>query len=251
MSLLVRNLLSIAVFGMAMSCSSYKQNIMFKIPEEVQPSSAPDKAEQDYTIQKNDLLYIDVFSNNGEKIIDPNPELTGNPSAKNTTVEKIKYLVAFDGKVKLPMINEVSLEGLTLRQAEVAVQNEYARFFKDPYVAMEFVNKRAILLGATGGKVVPLDNQNMRLTEVLALGSGLDNSAKAQNIRVLRGDEVYQIDLSTVEGYRKGDIVIQPGDIIYVEPVRKPLSEATRDYGTLLSVLVSLASLIVIIVNVN
>lgn len=250
MRALVQNLLVAGAAIVAVACSSYKQNIMFKIPEGIQPSTLPVEGSQDYVIQKNDLLYIDVFSNNGEKIIDPNPELSNN-GAQNANIERPQYLIAFDGKAKLPMINEVSLEGLSLRQAEIFVQNEYAKFFKDPYVNMEFVNKRAILLGATGGQVIPMLNQNMRLTEILALGKGLDNNAKAQNIRILRGKEVFQVDLSTLEGYQQGNILIQPGDIIYVEPVRKPVSEATRDYGTLLSVMVSLASLIVIILTVK
>ena len=237
----------------AAACSSYKQNIMFKLPEDHQPTPVPIDAEQDYRIQKNDLLYVDVYSNNGERIIDPNPHLSnsGNNVNRNTEDDRIKYLVAFDGKIKLPMVNEIFLDGFTLRQAEVAVQQEYARFFKDPFVVMEFVNKRAIILGATGGQVITLTNQNMKLTEVLAIGKGLENDAKAQNIRILRGDEVFLVDLSTVDGYQKGDIFIQPGDIIYVEPIRKPVSEATRDYGALLSMLISLTTLIIVLANTN
>ena len=106
-------------------------------------------------------------------------------------------------------------------------------------------------MGATGGQVIPLDNPNLRLTEVLALGKGLDNNAQAQNIRILRNDDVYLIDLSTIEGYKEGDILIQPGDIIYVEPIRRPFTEAVRENGSIISIVVSLASLVVIILNVR
>ena len=44
---------------------------------------------------------------------------------------------------------------------------------------------------------------------------------------------------------------MEPGDIVYVEPVRKPVSEAVRDYGPLLSILASLVTLIVVINNSN
>lgn len=224
---------------------------MFQTPEGFQGTPIAESGGGDYIIQKNDLLKVAVFSNSGERLIDPNPEMTRVNTNPNRDRDDIFYLVADDGKAKLPMIGEVPLEGHTLRSAEIEVQKEYARFFKDPFVVMKFVNKRAILLGASGGQVIPLENQNMKLSEVLAIGKGIDNNAKAHNIRVLRDKETYLVDLTSIDGYQKGDMIIQPGDIIYVEPVRKPVSEATRDYGSLLSVVVSLASLIVIILNVN
>ncbi len=253
MNTLISKLILLSIVGITFSCSSYKQNLMFKTPENFQSSEiSPEaiNAIKDYQIQKNDLLTIEVFSNNGERIIDPNPELT-NTKIQTGERNKITYLVTANGNAKLPLINEVKLEGLTLRQAEVSVQTEYAKYFKDPYVVMHFANKRAVLLGATGGQIIPLDNQNMRLTEVLALGKGLDNNAQAQNICVLRNDDVYLIDLSTIEGYKEGDILIQPGDIIYVEPIRRPLTEAIRENGSIISIVVSLASLVVIILNVR
>ncbi len=254
MNSLFKNVLLLGFVGMLFSCGSYKQNIMFKTPEEYEakkPTEESIQAIRDYQIQKNDLLNIEIFSNNGERIIDPNPELTSSNSNRGVEKDKINYLVTTDGSVRLPLVNEINVEGLTLRQAELTIQNEYAKFFKDPYVVMNFANKRAILLGATGGQVIPLVDQNVRLTEVLALGEGLDNNAKAQNIRLLRGDDVFVIDLSTVAGYQSGNMYIQPGDIIYVEPVRRPFSEAIRENGSILSIIVSLASLVVIILSVK
>ena len=244
--------ISVAMF--AASCGSYKQNIMFSTPEGFEPDQvalAASHTLRDYLIGKNDLLNIDIFSNNGERLIDPNPELTTGAAQTRTEREKVDYLVNTGGEVKLPMVGSIKVEGYTLRQAEEAVQQEYSKFFKDPYVRITFTNKRAVLLGATGGQVIPLANQNMHLTEVLALGKGLDNGSKAHSIRVLRGEQVFVVDLSTIAGYRTGNILIQPGDIIYVEPVRRPASEALRDYGSLLSILVSLASLAVVIISVN
>lgn len=225
---------------------------MFRTPEGFQSAKIEaTKAIQDYLIQKNDLLNIEVFTNNGERLIDPNPQLTDNASRSNGQNEKINYLVNTEGKVKLPLVGEMAFEGLTLREAELASQEEYSKYFKEPYVVISFVNKRAVLLGSAGGEVIPLSNQNVHLTEVLALGKGIDNNAKSHNIRVLRGDEVFIVDLSTIEGYRKGDMLIQPGDIIYIEPVRRPASEALNDYGRFISLVVSLASLIVVIISVN
>jgi polysaccharide export outer membrane protein len=145
------------------------------------------------------------------------------------------------------MVGEINLENFTLRQAEEILQKEYAKFFKEPYVQLTYKNKRVILLGALGGHVIPLENENMNLLEVLALGKGLTNDSKAQNIRLIRGERVFEIDLSTIQGLRDGNVIVEPGDVIYVEPVRRPVSEALRDYSGALSLLISLTTLLLVL----
>jgi polysaccharide export outer membrane protein len=246
-----------SVFSIVLfSCGSYKQNIMFRpgdnsVPEPLRKEVL--NAEKNYVIQKDDYLKLDVFSNKGERIIDPNPDLsqssttgTAAPARKEFT-----YLVDPAGIVRFPMIGDLHLEGLTLRQAEEIVQKEYQNFFKEPFVVLAYANKRVIVLGALGGQVIPLANQNIHLAEVLALAKGLDNNAKAHNIRVLRKDTWFQVDFSTIEGFRNGNLLIEPGDIVYVEPIRRPFSEGLRDNVGLVSLVVSLSTLLLIINTVK
>jgi polysaccharide export outer membrane protein len=239
------------------ACSSYKQNIMLKTPEDFK--SAPIskeilQAERNYVIQKNDRLHLEVYSNKGERIIDPNPEIS-NPNTTNTTVNggrpEVTYLVDLNGVVKFPVIGEIKLEGLTLRQAEEILEKEYGKFFEESYVVLTFQNKRVILLGAVGGQVIPLTNHNVTLAEILAMAKGLPNDSKAHNIRIVRNEKVFQVDLSTLEGFQAGNMIIEPGDIIYVEPIRRPFVEGFRDIAGLLSLAISLISLIVVLRSIN
>lgn len=209
------------------------------------------EAESNYVIQKNDHLKLDVFTNKGERLIDPDFKLIEGSGQTPTYKGQVEYFVDDAGVVKFPMVGEIKIEGLTLRQAEELLQKEYAHFYQEPYVALSFLNKRVIVLGAPGGQVIPLTNENVRLTEILALAKGISNDAKANNIRVLRGDQVFVADLTTIEGYNKSNIIIQPGDIVYVEPIRKPFIEGVREYGSILSVITSIATLVIIIVNTN
>lgn len=234
-----------------MSCASYKQNIMFKSTDEVQSeriNKAISSVEKNYQIQKNDLLGLEVYSNKGERLIDPNPELSQtNGVVQEEDKDEPVYLVDLKGVARFPMVGELALENFTLRQAEEILEKEYAKFFKEPYVLLTYKNKRVILLGALGGQVIPLENENMDLLEVLALGKGINNDSKAQNIRLVRGERVFEIDLSTIQGFREGNVIIEPGDVIYVEPVRRPVSEALRDYSGALSLLVSLTTLLIVL----
>ena len=244
-------ILSFASFLFLMSCASYKQNIMFKSTEGVEPERVKKEVssvEKNYRIQKNDLLSLELYSNQGERLIDPNPELSQkNGVVQESDQKETTYLVDLKGIVRFPMIGEINLENMTLRQAEEILQKEYAKFFKEPFVLLSHTNKRVVLLGAVGGQVIPLTNENINLLEVLALAKGITNDSKAQNIKLIRGETVFEINLSTIQGFREGNMLVEPGDVIYVEPVRRPFSEALRDYSGALSLLISLTTLVIVL----
>jgi polysaccharide export outer membrane protein len=224
---------------------------MFQLPEGTQLKQQIDIAEKNYVIQKYDYLELEMFTNKGERIIDPlSPSPTGTNSG-TTVATRPTYLVDANGVVKFPMIDEVKLEGLTIRQAEKLMEETYSKYYEDAYAVLHYTNKRVIVLGATGGQVIPLTNENVKLVEVLALAQGLNNDAKAQNIRVLRGHQVFVADLSTFDGYVKNNIPIQSGDIVYVEPVRRPLTESLRDYGPILTIITTLTTLAVVIIGLR
>ncbi|HRI80620.1 MAG TPA: polysaccharide biosynthesis/export family protein [Cyclobacteriaceae bacterium] len=233
-------------------CASYKQNIMLRMPEDFKSAEVTKEirqAERNYVIQKNDQLKLEVYSNKGERIIDPNPDLS-NPTVNNYNKDnrpEVYYMVDLNGIAKFPVVGEMKMESLTLRQAESALQVEYEKFFKESFVVLTFMNKRVIVLGAPGGLVIPLHNQNVSLAEILAQAKGLGNDAIAKNVRIVRGDKIFLIDLSTVEGFQAGNMIIEPGDIIYVEPIRRPVAEALRDYAGVYSLLISTLSLIIVL----
>jgi polysaccharide export outer membrane protein len=221
---------------------------MFKVPEGYEVKQLVDLAERNYVIQKNDYLQLEVYTNKGERIIDPDFELTKDLNNQNLAAKtEPNYLVDISGVAKFPMIGEIKIEGLTIRLGEELLQKAYEVYYKDSFVVLKYVNKRVVVLGAPGGQVIPLVNENVHLVEVLALAKGVDNLAMAQNIRVLRGDQVHIADLSSIDGYLKNNILIEHGDIVYIEPIRRPVSEAFRDYLPVLTALTSLTTLIVVI----
>jgi polysaccharide export outer membrane protein len=247
-------------------CRSYNQNIMFRTSSQRLPLNlalAAAAAQKNYAIQQNDLLEIRLFSNTGEEIINDN--INQNPlggagaagaSSYGQTGSGIRYLVQDNGMVRVPLLGNVKLEGFTLAQADSLLEKAYNNFYAEPFVETKFLNKRVIVLGATGGHVVPLQNENMNLIEVIALAGGANNAARVGNIRLIRGDlqkpEVYLIDLSTVEGMTRSTLQVKSNDIIYIEPVSKPLRESIADIAPVLglfSSLVSVASIIVFLIQ--
>ena len=134
--------------------------------------------------------------------------------------------------------------GLSLVQADSILRKSYNEFYKDPFVTTRVSNNRVVVLGSPGGQVVPLNNDNMNLLEVLALVGGPDGGnggllyrygGRVNNIRIIRGDlknpQIQQIDLTTLNGMRQANLQVEPNDVIYIEPVRRPLLETLFDAG--------------------
>lgn len=223
---------------------------MFKIDDPTVVQQQVAAAEKNYVVQPNDLLQLEVYTNSGERIIDPDLQLTKDIGTQNLAARTVPaYLVNVEGIAKFPMVGEIKIDGLKIREAEEVLQKEYARYYQGAFAILKYVNKRVIVLGAPGGQVIPLVNENMHLVEVLALAKGINNDGKAQNIRVLRKDKVFLVDLSTYDGYLKNNLAIEPGDVVYVEPVRRPFFEGVRDYGVLVSLATSISTLVLVIIQ--
>jgi len=278
------------------SCSASRiqqQNILFRTDGAGRIDTAKlrdvvNRAERNYLIQPNDYLEVNVYTNNGERILDPNGELQfGSPSGMNsgagstsrqasgggsrtsaaaaprTGGQQInsEFLVQHDGVVKLPLVNYQKLTGLTLLQADSLLQVKYTEFYKDVFVTTRITNNRIIVMGAVAsgsGQVIPMNNDNMNLLEVLAAAGGIDGTAagaggqtragRVDNIRLIRGDlknpQVQIIDLTTIDGMRHANLQVEPNDIVYVEPLRRPFYERLQEVTPLFTLISSVSALV-------
>ncbi|MDO7850010.1 polysaccharide biosynthesis/export family protein [Hymenobacter convexus] len=161
-----------------------------------------------------------------------------------------EFLVQADGTVVLPLVGRIRVSGLSLLQADSVLAIRFDEYYKQAFVTTRVTNNRVVVLGSVGGQVISLTNDNMNLLEVLALAGGIDgsgggsgglyrNGGRADNIRIIRGDlknpRVQQIDLSTLDGMRRANLQVEPNDVIYVEPIRRPFIDALTDAAPILS----------------
>jgi len=202
--------------------------------------------ETSYTIQPNDLLNVRVYTKNGEMIIDPEYELNKNTNNTRNTMPDPEYLVKLDGMAYLPMIGDIELKGLTIHQANIKLIEFYSEYFVDPYVITNYTNKRVTVLGSPGGQILSLTNENITVAEVIALAGGLYNDGNAKKITLVRGTEVYLIDFSTVKGYYESNQIVKAGDIIYIEPIKRLISDNANSVALILSTITTATALLVL-----
>lgn len=202
-------------------CKLFQPNVMLRTPKDYTFDNVPEKDSLEYLLSSNDVIEFRLFSNDGFKLID----LTqlNNQAVYNQNRAYTNYLVEFDGMVKLPVLGRVSIAGKTIREAELFLEGLYDKYYNDPFVILSVKNRRVIVFPGTGSsaKVIPLSNNNTTLIEAIAQAGGISKSGKAHRVKLIRGDldnpEVFIIDLSTLDGIKDADMVLQSNDIIYVD----------------------------------
>jgi len=158
----------------------------------------------------------------------------------------IQYMIRQDSLVELPILGEVNLAGKTIKEAEIYLEKEFSEFYVDPFINIIIKSRRVFMFTGTGGdaQVLPLTYNNMTLFEALAMGGGIGQNGKAKKIKLIRpieGEyEIYQFDLSTIDGIKDGNMVLQSHDIIYVTPNLNYASEILSDIGPILSLISTL-----------
>jgi polysaccharide biosynthesis/export protein len=163
-------------------------------------SVTPDEA---YRIGPQDVLQIDVWKE---------PEIT-------RTIP-----VRPDGKISLPLLNDVQAAGLTAMQLAGSIRDGLTKFLTNPQVTVtvsQINSMRVFLTGeVTRPGALPL-LPNMTVLQAVSSG-GFTQFARLNNIYVLRVENGRQVKYpfhykDVVKGKRaEENILLKPGDVIVV-----------------------------------
>jgi len=233
-------------FTAILSSCTINSDIMFKTPNDYQFDTYVDSTSKLFRLQPNDAIEMRLFANDGYKLIDMISDRAARDMMMITRMS-FTYLVEYDGMVKLPLIGRVNLAGMNMREAEMYLEDRYTEFYNRPFVQIQIMNRRVVVFpGLTGtARSVLLENNNTTLLEVLANAGGISQRGKARRVKLFRLDptggprKVYEFDLSTIEGLKYADIVMEGDDIVYVQPNAEIAREILRDLNPLIALLTS------------
>lgn len=231
---------------MLSSCKIFDPSRMLRMKPSYPYAKFPDYPiyNDEYRIAKHDKLNLTLFSNNGENVVRVMGDLHNQQRITTFNVE-------YDGTIRFPIIDRIFIEGMTLREAEKLIESKYSEFYQDPFALLTVSNIQVLVFkGGSEAQVVTLDRPNTTLLEIVAKTGGTYN-VKTHRIKLVRGDlnnpEVYLIDLSTVDGLRHGNIILQADDIIYLQPrdrVTNRVLESVNPYLTLFTTFMLILSII-------
>jgi polysaccharide export outer membrane protein len=229
------------LLGFFLPGCAVNSNIMFKEAKglAVNSDSIPLHPKEDYKIAVDDKISFTMSTNDGKRLIEG---MTGTGDGQIRVMQQQEYLVRQNGMVELPMIGEIPVKGLTIAACEDTLENYFSSSYQNPFIQVQVTNKRVIVFPGSGSdaRVVPLINNNTTLMEVIAAAGGIPERGRARSIKVMRkeGDQrvIYRIDLSTIDGLRYADMIVQGNDYIYVDPNPDLAKGVLKEVAPILSI---------------
>ncbi len=166
-----------------------------------------------YKLNVTDMISIDVFEES---------ELS------------VSQRIPANGMIRIPMLGEIKLKGLTIREAEYKIEKAFidARLLRHPqvyvtvsgYVAREFSVFGQF--GTQGQVSFPVEKDSIDIVEAVARAGGLSSIARGSEVKVTRKrpdgtQEFFIVDVESMiedqeEGNDRDEYLIYPGDILYV-----------------------------------
>jgi len=196
------------------------------------PNATPLPPSPAYTLGGGDLVNVNILGL---------PEYSG------------QYQIPVDGRLNLPLIGTVSVEGLTLEEASRAIEGAYRQVLRRPQIAVSLVAPRPLNIWVSGEVNRP-GSYLMRLTpgagnipgvqyptvvQALEQAQGVTLAADIRQVQVRRfsragEDEVYTLDLWAMLRTGDGgqDITLRDGDAIFVPTTPEINLEQTRQLAT-------------------
>ena len=228
MKLFQITLLMFATILILDSCT-INSNRMLKAPKGfVYDNIETELNEIEYKINVNDQLTFQLYTRNGSQLVDMYTQ-----ASKEENIMRLMqfqnvgslYLVREDSLIEFPIIGNHNLVGKTIRKGEIYLKKLYSKFYVDPFIVLGVNTKRVFLFkGNTNGEasVVPLTYNNMTLFEVIASAGGIGQKNSSKKIKVVRktseGNKIFNVNLSTIEGIKYGNMIMQSHDVIYIKP---------------------------------
>lgn len=176
--------------------------------KEVEPLSSELLEPYADVVHEGDILHIVLFHPTREDLVSSFASLN----------QTIGFLVQ-NGKVVLPDLDPVLIQGLTLEEARIKIQTEYQQQIKDVQVFLSFQNRierKVELAGLVQTPTIPVDGR-IRLFETLALAK-VPPQANLFKSYLVRDTGMVPVDFYKLlkEGDMSQNVVMRGGDKVYI-----------------------------------
>lgn len=197
-------------------------------------------------LKMGDKITMSIWNHNDLSIGSVNSVYTSNAATG-------KWLQLDDeGKVNLPKIGRTQLKGLTVKEANYFLEQQYSNILKEPIINIRVLNHFVTVLGEVNNPGrYSLDNETISLVEILGEAKGL--TAYSENeaielVRIINGQSIkLTVNLTDLVSLPERNIILQPDDIIHVGATKAKSND--RNLGKI-SLITSIVTGIAVIASV-
>jgi len=214
-----------------------------------QPAAAPNNL-----LMPDDNLYITIQSANEDinKLFNVNNSIQGGGSQSYTDpAGQYLYgnLIDKEGNVTLPIMGQIAVAGLTVAEAQAAIQLKANIYMKEATVKVKLLNFKITILGEvkTPGPYYFYDN-SVNVFDAISRAGGFTDMAKLNSVLVVRntksGTKSFRLDFKTKNLYSHPAYYLRPNDMVYAEPAM--MKSALLNFTTISMVLSTVTFLMVV-----
>lgn len=229
---------------------NYLQDSSMKIP-----SYSDTIGYEEYTIMPTDKLFIRVYSPDEKinSIFNGQMQNISYAMSGSDYADLYTYQVQDDGTIKLPIIGDLHVEGLSVRQAKQEIETSIQSAMVDRCaVDVRVVGRYYSVIGSGTNGRYPILREKMNIFQALALAGDISTFGDRGSIKILRespnGTSVRVFDIRSKDIINSEFYYVQPNDVIYIQDMKNQFFSVTS-LGAALSTTFSTISFGVLIYN--
>lgn len=257
----------------AASCSTPQKTIYFADNSNMDPHVTVEKMEpwKEATVQIEDILAINVttISSIVDKQAAGSVSLFNQGGTSYSLTSTIGgaggggaggsnngYRVDAAGYIDYPIIGQVKVAGLTIRQVKELLASKLKDIVKEPVVEARIINYKITVLGEVGtpGTLIA-PNQKISIIDALAAAGDVPITGRKDNVLVIRETEgrreFARLNLNSKNVFSSPYFYLKQNDVVYVEPARIRRQEANEFLKFYLPVVTTLLSTAITIYSVT
>lgn len=225
---------------MLTSCISHKDTLYLeKNKDKVADIEINADAYKPYRLQVDDILSIDIRSNNAKdvEIFSKKKEIASSTTINQDQLYFDGYQVDGFGNIRIPVLGLVNVQGQTVDEVSKLLEKKLLEEYFTPnsnlFVIVKLAGIRYTIngeVGNTGTKTVFQDKLN--ILEAVANSGDISITGNKKEVVVMRkiptGYQSETLDLTDANVINSQFFYIKPHDYIYV----KPLKQKTTGFGT-------------------
>ena len=220
-----------------------------------------------YKVQVNDLLDVRFRSFNEEvdRFFNLQNNQNGNMGAVgaggqggSAQIYFNGYTINSAGKLKLPVIGEIYVNGLTIEEIEAKLDKLLLEYFNEDqvFVKVRLAGIKYTVIGEGANGQYFLFQNEANIFEAIANARGIDFLGNRYAVQIVRmhpeGVKYYEVDLTDKRVISDPRFFIQPNDIINIKPLKqRSWGIGETGFQTFLSLLGAVSSSLALIVAIQ
>ena len=164
------------------------------------------------------------------------------------------YVVYSDGTIDIPYLDPIKVEGLTIEEARVVVQNKFREVIPDAEIKLSIYNKTFTVVGDIRSGTYDIYRDKLTIYQALAMTGDLEDGGDHKHVRIIRprgvneDPEILEFDIRTNTLIDSKYYYVYPNDVIYVARTKGSFYKVAS-YSALLGLITSSLSLLISVIN--